>query len=424
MNNRRSGTIAALGCVAVLILIILPVALVVWVFGAGGFGLPPIGMVQQTQQIPQQEDPIFEEPAGDPTATPELPAELQETPEPALPSEPQDDEDVIPPTGTEGSEQPILGPPNTLAELYERVSPGTVSILVGAQRGQQLQGGGAGSGFVLSEEGYIVTNHHVLAGGDVFIVRFFNDIDVQAELVGSDPDSDLAILRVAELPEDVSALPMGDSNTVQVGESVIAIGNPFALGTSMSYGIVSAVGRTIPSGFTQFNIPQAIQTDAAINPGNSGGPLINMEGEVIGINAQIRTSGQGGGNIGIGFAIPVNILRQIAPSLIERGVYRWAYLGVTSGADSPLAQQPQDRDARRGALISEVVPNGPAAQGGMRSGDVVIRAGDQEIRNFTDLLTYIAFHQPGDEIPLTVLRDGQEQQLTITLGERPGGGLQ
>lgn len=325
----------------------------------------------------------------------------------------------IPETGLEPGQLagPVTKPPENLEELYERSSPGTVSILVEVNQNGMV-GGGAGSGFVLTDNGYIVTNHHVIAGATNIVVRFFNDTDVPARVVGDDPNSDLAILLVQQLPEGTYPLPLGDSSQVRVGDAVVAIGNPFSLGTSMSYGIISAVGRTIPSGFTPFNIPEAIQTDAAINPGNSGGPLINMNGEVIGINAQIRTSGENGGNLGIGFAIPVNILKLIYPSLIENGSYRWPYLGVSTAVDVQ-GRIPTNLNAPRGATISEVTSGGPAQQAGLRAGDVVIQAGEQQIRSFDDLLTYVAYQKPGDQITLTVVRGNQQRQVTVTLGERP-----
>jgi S1-C subfamily serine protease len=190
----------------------------------------------------------------------------------------------------------------------------------------------------------------------------------------------------------------------------------------MSYGIISAVGRTIPSGFTPYNIPQAIQTDAAINPGNSGGPLINMNGEVIGINAQIRTAGGGGGNVGIGFAIPVNILKLIYPSLIDQGSYRWPYLGVSSPAETVLSLDARDLAEQRGALIASVERGGPAAAAGLREGDIVTAADGQPVTNFDDLFTYVSFQAPGADVRLTVVRGGQEQEVVVTLGDRPGGG--
>jgi 2-alkenal reductase len=171
-----------------------------------------------------------------------------------------------------------------------------------------------------------------VGGADSVTVTFYNGIERHAEVVGTDPDSDLAVIRVQNVPAGVHSLPLADSDQVKVGEWVIAIGSPFGLGASMSTGIVSATGRTIPAGATPFSIPHAIQTDAAINPGNSGGPLINMAGAVIGINAQIATGGTEQSS-GVGFAIPSNIARRVVPSLIQSGEYRWPWLGVTG---SPL----------------------------------------------------------------------------------------
>jgi S1-C subfamily serine protease len=402
MNNRRTvSLIAAIGCGALLLLIALPLAAVLWLFSGGVIHFPTARNTQPISPPVVQQTSILQ-----PTATPKSNSPIPQTGGP--------DVNQVPSAAQS---------PGSLAELYKKVSPGTVSILVEVNSGGQT-GAGAGSGFILTKDGFIATNDHVVEGGDQFIVRFFNDVDVQATVVGKDPDSDLAVLKVDQLPEGAYPLALGDSNKIQVGDYVVAIGNPFALGTSMSYGIISALGRTIPS-ITQFNIPQAIQTDAAINPGNSGGPLINMNGEVIGVNAQIQTSSQGGGSVGIGFAIPANILKQVYPSLIQNGSYQWPYLGVSSAEETPGFQKPgSPANNQRGALIADVVPNGPAAKAGIQSGDIITKAGDSDIRNFDDLLTVIAYHRPGDQLALTVLRDGNQQQVTITLGERPSGGVQ
>lgn len=407
MNNR--GLIAGLGCGALLLLLLIPIGLLWFVFSGGlNFNLPDlVNPAPETGQVPQQPVPRNTAPVSIPEQT-----------------------DPIPSTGNQTAREPgnvaepVVQPPDNLADLYDQVSPGTVSILVGADTGGQFTGG-TGSGFVVTDNGYIITNDHVVEGGNTYIVRFFNELDMPAELIGADPDSDLAVLKVEQLPEGAYPLPLGDSGNLRVGDSVVAIGNPFGLGTSMSYGIVSALGRTIPSITPQFNIPQAIQTDAAINPGNSGGPLINMNGEVIGVNAQIRTAGDSGGNVGIGFAIPVNIVKNVYPALIENGVYRWAYLGVSSPAEMPgILPQGEQQEAVQGAYIADVVPGGPAEQGGIRQGDVVVAADGQEVNNFNDLLSLIAFHKPGDVMNLTVLRDGQQVELQVTLGERPQGGIQ
>ncbi len=331
--------------------------------------------------------------------------------------------------GTNGANNSnaLMAPSNLLAGRYEQLSPGVVNIdvLVESVEGS---GQGAGSGFILDVEGHIVTNNHVVAGATDIVVNFANGLQAEAKILGVDDDSDLAVIKVEQMPEDAHPLPLGDSDLVRVGDWAIAIGNPFGLGGSMTLGIISALGRTIPSGVAQFSIPQAIQTDAAINPGNSGGPLLNLDGEVIGVNAQIRTGGANA-NTGVGFAIPANVVRHVVPSLIANGSFQWPYLGV-GGADLNLSiARANNLDIQQGAYISSVEPDGPAAQAGLRGatalsqsavgGDVVIEADGQPIATFDDLLNYVAFKTPGDQVTLTVLREGQPQQFTVTLGSRP-----
>lgn len=308
--------------------------------------------------------------------------------------------------------------PENLAELYNQVNPGAVSIDVQINQGGQT-GEAAGSGFIITDTGYIATNNHVVQGAQQVYVTFFNQTISKAQVVGVDPNSDLAILKVDKLPKETHPLPMGDSSKINVGDYVVAIGNPFALGTSMSYGIISALGRVIPS-LTDYTIPQAIQTDAAINPGNSGGPLINMNGEVIGIDAQIQTGSSGGGNVGVGFAIPINILKLVYQSLIQKGSYTWPYMGVAGGPITPQAAQQLGVDMnQRGAFIAQVTSGGPAAKAGLRANDIITQVDGQNIGTFDDLLSYVAFKKPGDKVNLTVQRGGNTQQLTVTLGERP-----
>jgi 2-alkenal reductase len=333
----------------------------------------------------------------------------------------------------QGEVQPLVSTANLLSGRFNQLNPGVVNIQIFISQANELQGEGAGSGFVLDTAGHIVTNHHVINGATLVIVVFYNGFEEKAEVVGSDDDSDLAVLKVASLPEGVHPLPLADSTQVQVGDWAIAIGNPFGLGSSMTLGIVSAVGRSIPSGAAQFSIPEAIQTDAAINPGNSGGPLFNLAGEVIGVNAQIRTGGSQA-NSGVGFAIPTNVLRQVVPTLISAGAYEWPWLGI-EGANLNLAlAQANHLSTQQGAYIAGVVEGGPAAAAGLHGssdvatvdgiqvptgGDVVIALNGKPINSFTDLLAEVAFMLPGDTAELTILRGGQTQAVSVTLVPRP-----
>lgn len=321
---------------------------------------------------------------------------------------------------------------DSLTALYQQVNPGVVNVEVQVNRGFAT-GQGAGSGFILDDDGHIVTNNHVVAGASRVTVVFYNGIEAEADVVGTDDDSDLAILKVDELAEGAHPLSLGDSDQVQAGEWVVAIGNPFQFGGSMTIGIVSATGRTIPSGLTPYAIPRAIQTDAAINPGNSGGPLLNLNGDVIGVNAQIRSSGVQA-NAGVGFAIPSNVVQLVAPALIKEGAYAWPWLGVT-GLDVDLSiMEANDLDTQQGAYLTEVIPESPAIEAGLRGGsrtvnvdglqtpvggDVVVEIDGKPVANFDELLVEVAFKTPGDKVELTILRNGQRQQVTVNLASRP-----
>jgi S1-C subfamily serine protease len=318
-----------------------------------------------------------------------------------------------------------------LSVLYGQVNPGVVKINVLATRAGRT-GTGSGSGFILDGDGHIVTNNHVVAQADRLIVTFYDGFQAEAEIVGLDEDSDLAVIRVDELPSNASPLPLGSSDDVETGQWVVAVGSPFGLGSTITLGIVSAVGRTIPSGVTPFSIPQAIQTDAAINPGNSGGPLLTLGGEVIGVNAQIAS--QSGTSSGVGFAIPSDVVRRVVPTLIEQGEYIWPWLGVRGTSVNLILVRANDLDSQQGAYLVDVVNGGPADQAGLQGssgtqsiddqdvpvgGDVVVAIEGEQVRNFNDLLISVAFRQVGDQVELTVLRDGQQRQFTVELQARP-----
>lgn len=321
-----------------------------------------------------------------------------------------------------------------LVALYARANPAVVNITEYSSQGGEVMPLGQGSGFVYDTLGHIVTNAHVIHGSDQIEVTFWDGTIELAQLVGEDLHSDLAVVKVEKLPEGVIPLPLGEMESLAVGQTVVAIGNPFGLEGTLTKGVISALGRSIPA-LTAFSIPQAIQTDAAINPGNSGGPLLNLKGEVIGVNAQIETGGVSRTNSGVGFAIPVSIIKIVVPDLIEKGKHEWAWLGVRGGSLSPLVREAMKLDVSKGAYIAEVVPGGPSAKAGLRGstgtvtirgrkveigGDVVVAINGEPVRSFDDLLIYISLKgKPGDTVELTVIRDNKEITLRVKLETRP-----
>lgn len=327
---------------------------------------------------------------------------------------------------------------DTLTALYEKVNPGTVLIRVLTQQGEAL-----GSGFVIDTQGHIVTNYHVIEGQTELEVDFPSGIKVRGQLLGTDLDSDLAAIHVDVPADKLQPLTMGDSDQVKVGQSVVAIGNPFGLQGTMTMGIISATGRTLasmhtsPSGL-EFTDAGIIQTDAAINPGNSGGPLVNLKGEVIAINRAIRTDSYSSGgeplNSGVGFAVPINIVKKVIPSLISNGKYDYPYLGVSAYDEiTLLIQEALGLSQSSGAYVSDVTPGSPAAKAGLMAGsrttsipnvkgggDLIIAADGREIQSFADLISYLVEHKsPGDTITLTVLREGKELEVPVKLTKRP-----
>jgi S1-C subfamily serine protease len=294
-----------------------------------------------------------------------------------------------------------------------------------------------GSGFVWDQQGHIVTNNHVVSGAEKIEVTFKDGTIVPATLVGADPDSDLAVIKVDVAAGKLQPVQMGDSNAIQVGQLAIAIGNPFGLEGTMTTGIISAVGRSLPAdenAAQSYTIPDVIQTDAPINPGNSGGVLIDVQGRVLGVTSAIESPVRA--NAGIGFAIPAAIVQNVVPALIKDGKYVHTWLGISGTTLVPeLAQAMKLNESQRGALVEEVLPNSPAEKAGLRAstqqatiegqtvrvgGDVITAIDNQPVVEMDDLIAYLARSTKVDQkVSLTILRDGRQQSLDVTLAARP-----
>ncbi len=385
------------------------------------------------------------------------------TPTAVVPTQPA----AIPPTGngasTGASSDLLSAYQGTLENIYSTVSPSVVNIhvveqvsgsgsgglqipgfpffnLPGGRQQQQPQVQNAlGSGFVWDQNGDIVTNNHVVAGANKIEVTFSDGTTVPATLVGADPDSDLAVVKVNVPAAQLHPVTMGDSNTLKVGQLAIAIGNPFGLEGSMSTGIISAVGRDLPANenATQsYTIPDIIQTDTAINPGNSGGVLIDMQGQVVGVTSAIESSSNS--NSGVGFAIPSAIVKNVVPALIQNGKYVHTWLGISGTTLTlDLANAMKLNANQRGALIEDVSPNSPADKAGLRGssqqvtidgenvnvgGDVITAVDNHPILQMDDLIAYLESNtKVGQKVTLTILRGGQQQTLDVTLEARPAG---
>ena len=323
--------------------------------------------------------------------------------------------------------EPILpiGVPSSFADLAEKVSPAVVNIRTEADaplmRGRPMhpfdeffrtpprRGGGVGSGFVLNDDGYIVTNEHVVRKATSVEVEFSNGEKFEATVVGADRKTDIALLRVMGA-KDLTTIALGDSDAVRPGEWVVAIGNPFELDHTVTAGIVSAKHRSLHGAYDDF-----IQTDAAINPGSSGGPLVNLKGEVIGINTAIRE----GANT-VGFTIPINMAKQILPQLYASGVVQRGWLGVVIQSLTPELAETFGLDERDGALVNDVAPDGPAQRSGLRRGDVIVEFNGERIEEMNELPRVVANTRVGSEVDVIVVRKGSRKTIEVTLGEMPG----
>ncbi len=316
-----------------------------------------------------------------------------------------------------------------VTRVYARVSPAVVCVTARNQFGECI-----GSGFVIDREGHIVTNNHVAEAAPELLVTLADERTVPAKLVGADPGSDLAVLKIDVPAEELTVVELGQSSTLQVGQRAIAIGNPFGLERTVTVGIISSLERTLPRDNSDFQLAEVIQTDAAINPGNSGGPLLDSQGRVIGVNTAIRSTT--GANAGIGFAVPVDIVKRVVPELIAHGRYRHPWIGVRGRTITPEMVEAMDLPVETGVLIAQVEPGSPADKAGLRGGgrqvvvsgvpmlaggDIVVAINDKPVKRFDDIINYLASSTSvGDVVTLTIVRDGRQRQIDVTLEERPG----
>jgi S1-C subfamily serine protease len=348
--------------------------------------------------------------------------------------------EVIENSGREGGFDPKA--------IYESEAPGVVTVisLFGSEGLESVLegeegGGGVGSGFVLNGEGEVATNAHVVTSGEGDVLRrarevyveFADGNTVEADVMGADPNADIALLKIDPEGLSLRPLPLGENTGVEVGEPVAAIGSPFGEQQSLSIGVVSAIDRSIQS-LTNFRISGAIQTDAAINPGNSGGPLVDGEGRVIGVNQQIKSTT--GGGEGVGFAVPIDAVKRSLDMLRKDGEADYAYLGVASVELYPQLVEKFGLDVQKGAWVQEVNPGGPAEDAGIKGGgspvefqaqsyrpggDVITKVDGEAVEDSAQLAEVIADHAPGEEVPLEIHRDGDVRQVEVELGERPLG---
>lgn len=316
--------------------------------------------------------------------------------------------------------------------LYEQSVDSVVSVNTFQSQNGQLAQVSGGTGFVYDRDGHIVTNQHVVESGDAFDIVFRDGQQFEAEVVGGDGYTDLAVLKIDAPDRTLDPLPLGDSSNISIGEAALAIGNPFGQELSLTHGIISQKNRLLPAE-EGFSVPNVLQTDTFINPGNSGGPLMNLEGEVIGVNTAIDTTD--GQFSGVGFAVPVNTVKRVVPELIENGEYRHSWLGITGVDVTPAIAEEIGLEEASGFLVVTVREDGPASnvdiQAGDRDaqirgrsltvgGDVIVGIDDQPVRRIDDILNYLAREtEPGDTVTLEIIRDGERIERDVTLQRRP-----
>ena len=319
--------------------------------------------------------------------------------------------------------------------VYEKAADGVVNVTSTAVQMDfffnPFPTQGSGSGSIIDTKGHILTNHHVVANAQKLEVTLADGSKWPAKLVGSDPDNDLAVIKIDAPREKLKVIPMGDSKNLRIGQKVLAIGNPFGFERTLTTGVISSLGRTIRSEVGTL-IEDVIQTDAAINPGNSGGPLLNSAGEIIGINSAIISPS--GGNVGIGFAIPANTAKRVVPELIAKGYVTYPWIGATIQSLIPEVAKYLKLKIERGAMIAEVAKGGPADKAGLKGGDqriqvgniimmaggdIVVKADEHEVKTNDELIRYIREKKPGDTILLKIHRKGNTMDAKIVLAERP-----
>ena len=319
----------------------------------------------------------------------------------------------------------------SLIEIFEQTEESVVQVNVRTADGRNNPGN-MGSGFVYSEDGYIITNNHVVDDAGIVNITFLDGESYTAKIIGTDPDLDLAVLKVEMDSRYIQPIPIGDSSQLKVGEQITAIGNPFCLSGSMTSGIISQMGRLLPQD-SGYSIPDVIQTDAAINPGNSGGPLLNMKGEVVGINTAIQSAT--GEFTGVGFAVPSNTVKKVIPVLIRDGIFHHPWMGISGSDVDPELAKVRGLTSSKGFLVATVIEGSPAEEAGLLGvtdtkeidgreypldGDIIIKIDDVVVRKISDILIHLQREKSvGDEMIMTINRDGAIIEATLVLGERP-----